>query len=106
LVLRSKLKNHRGDFETQITKPELPILRPKPGNPPPSWFWGSTKKPSVGFEAKPGETVATGFEVKPVKTVATDFKAKPAKTVKVVLMPNHSQTVNLVFEAQPKNSFS
>jgi hypothetical protein len=53
-----------------------------------------------------GEPVATGFEVKPVKTVATDFEAKPVKTVKVVLMSNHSQTVNLGFEAQPKNSCS
>jgi hypothetical protein len=35
LVLRTKPRNRRGDFETQITKPELPVLRPKPGNPPP-----------------------------------------------------------------------
>jgi hypothetical protein len=34
LVLRPKPRNHRGDFETQITKPELPVLRSKPGNPP------------------------------------------------------------------------
>jgi hypothetical protein len=33
LILRPKLRNHRGDFEAQITKPELPVLRPKPGNP-------------------------------------------------------------------------
>jgi hypothetical protein len=38
LVLRLKPKNHRGDFEAQITKLELPVLRPKPGNPPPPWF--------------------------------------------------------------------
>jgi hypothetical protein len=38
LVLRPKPRNRRGDFETQITKPELPVLRPKPGNPPPPWF--------------------------------------------------------------------
>jgi hypothetical protein len=35
-------------------------------------------KPTTGFEAKPGETVATSFE------------AKPVKTVQVVLRPNHS----------------
>jgi hypothetical protein len=35
LVLRPKPRNRRGDFEAQITKSELPILRPKPGNPPP-----------------------------------------------------------------------
>jgi hypothetical protein len=46
LVLRSKPRNCHGDFEVQITKPELPVLRPKPG-----------------------ETIATGFEVKPEKTV-------------------------------------
>jgi hypothetical protein len=38
LVLRSKPRNRRGDFEAQITKPELPVLKPKPGNPPPPWF--------------------------------------------------------------------
>jgi hypothetical protein len=91
LVLRPKPKNRRGDFKDQITKPELPVLRPKPGNPPPPWFLGSTKKPTAGFEAKLGETVATSFE------------AKPAKTVRVVLRPNHSQTVDLGFEDQPRN---
>jgi hypothetical protein len=35
LVLRPKPRNCRGDFETQITKPELPVLRHKPENPPP-----------------------------------------------------------------------
>jgi hypothetical protein len=122
--LRAKQRNRRGDFEAQITKSELSVLRPKLGNPPPPWFWGSTKKPTVGFEAKPGETIATsfedklektiatGFEAKPPKTVAagfeaklletvaTCFEAKPAKTVCVILRPNHSQTVAISFEAQ------
>jgi hypothetical protein len=31
LVLRPKPINHRGDFEAQITKPYLPVLRPKLG---------------------------------------------------------------------------
>jgi hypothetical protein len=90
-------------------------LRPKPENPPPPWFCGSTKKPITGFEAKPRETVTTsfeaklvktvaaGFEVKPLKTVATGFEAKPVKTVRVVLRPNYSQTVDHGFEAQPRN---
>jgi hypothetical protein len=39
-----------------------------------------------------------------VKTVAADFNAKPLETVWVVLRPNHSQTVDLDFEAQLKNS--
>jgi hypothetical protein len=115
LVLRPKPRNRHGDFDAQITKPELPILRPKPGNPPPSWFWGSTKKLTAGFEAKSEETVATsfevklekiitaGFEAKPLETVATGFEAKPAKTVRVVLRPNHSQIVDLGFEAQSRN---
>jgi hypothetical protein len=115
LVLSPKPRNRHGDFEAKITKPELPVLRPKPGNPPPPWFWGSTKKPTTGFEAKLGETVTTSFEAKlekivasdfeakPLETVATGFEAKPAKTVRVVLRPNHSQTVDLGFEAQPRN---
>jgi hypothetical protein len=102
LVLRFKPRNHHGDFETQINKSELPVLRHKPGNPPPPWFWGSTKKPTVDFEAKQEEivvisfeaklkkTVAAGFEVKPLETVATGFEVKPAKSVQVVLRSNHS----------------
>jgi hypothetical protein len=96
-------RNRHGDFEAQITKPELPILRPKLRNPPPPWFWGSTKKLNAGFEAKQGETVTTSFETKLKKTVATGFKAKPVETVRVVLTPNHSQTVDLGFEAEPRN---
>jgi hypothetical protein len=102
LVLRLKPRNRRGDFDAQIIKSELLVLRPKPENPPPPWILGSTKKPTIGFEAKPGETVATsfevklekivatGFEVKPEKTIVTGFEAKPAKTVRVVLRPNYS----------------
>jgi hypothetical protein len=92
LVLRPKPRNCRDDFEAQITKPKLPVLRSKPENPPPPWFWVSTKKPTTGFEAKPGKTVATSFEAKLVKTVATGFEAKPL------------ETVDLGFEAQPRNS--
>jgi hypothetical protein len=106
LVLRPKPRNRRGDFEAQITKPELSVLRLKPGNPPLPWFWGSTKKPTIGFEAKPKKTVGTSFEAKLMKTVAAGFEAKPAKTARVVLRPNHSQTVDLSFEAQPRNPCS
>jgi hypothetical protein len=83
MVLMPKPRNHRGDFEAQITKPELLVLRPKLGNPSPPWFWGSTKKPTADFEAKPEETVPTSFEAKLEKTVATGFEAKPAKTIAV-----------------------
>jgi hypothetical protein len=81
LVLRSKPRNRRGHFEAQITKPNLPVLMPKSENPPPPWFWASTKKPTTGFEAKPGETVATSFEAKLEKTVVTSFEVKLEKTV-------------------------
>jgi hypothetical protein len=124
LGLRPKPRNHRGNFDSQITKPELPVLTPKLENPPPPLFWGSTKKSTAVFEAKPGETIATrfeaklektvatgfetktektvtaGFEAKPPKIVATGFEAKPAKNVRVVLRSNHSQTVAIGFEAQ------
>jgi hypothetical protein len=112
LILRPKPKNRRDDFEAQITKLYMAVLRPKPGNPPPPWFWGSTKKSTAGFEATPGETIATsfevklektiaaGFEAKQLETIATGFEAKPVKTVRVVLRPNHSQTVDIGFEVQ------
>jgi hypothetical protein len=38
LVLRHKPRNHRDDFNAQITKLKIPILRLKPGNTPPHWF--------------------------------------------------------------------
>jgi hypothetical protein len=104
LILRTKPKNRRGDFETQIIKPELPVLRLKSVNPLPSWFLGSAKKPTTDFEAKPEETVATNFETKLEKTVITGFEAKPLEIVPVVLRPNHSQTIDLSFKAQPRNS--
>jgi hypothetical protein len=115
LVLRHKSRNRRRDFEALITKPVRPVLRTKPENPPPPWFWGSTKKLTAGFDAKLGEivatsfeaklekTVATGFEAKPAKIAAADFEAKPLEIVQVVLRPNHSQTVDLDFKDQPKN---
>jgi hypothetical protein len=42
LVLRPKPRNRRGDFEAPITKPELPVLRPK-----------SETLHHLGFEAQP-----------------------------------------------------
>jgi hypothetical protein len=58
---------------------------------------------ATGFDAKLEKAIATGFEAKLQKTVATGFEAKPEKTVPVVLRLNHRQTVNLGFEAQPRN---
>jgi hypothetical protein len=57
----------------------------QPTNRCPLGFEAQTKKPTTGFEAKLGETVATSFE------------AKLVKTVKVVPRPNQSQTVDLGF---------
>jgi hypothetical protein len=99
--LRPKPRNRCGDFKAHITKPELPVLRPKLGNPPPPWFWGSIKKPTTDFEAKPGETIATSFEANLEKIVAIGFEAKLAKTIWVVTRPNHSQTVTTSFQAKP-----
>jgi hypothetical protein len=101
LVLRPKSRNCRDNFEAQITKPKLPVLRPKPGNPPPPWFWGSTKKPTATFETQSGETVTTSFEAKLEKTVATDFEAKPEKTVTTGFKAKPPETVTAGFESKP-----
>jgi hypothetical protein len=58
---------------------------------------------TTSFEAKLEKTVTTGFEAKPLETITTGFVAKPVKTARVVLRPNHSQIVDLGFEAQPRN---
>jgi hypothetical protein len=100
-IFKHKPRNRRGDFETQITKLKLPVLRPKPENPPQPWFWGSTKKPIVGFEAKPGETVATSFEAKLEKTAVTGFEAKPEKTVTAGFEVKPPETIAAGFEAKP-----
>jgi hypothetical protein len=101
LLLRPKPKNRRGGFETQITKSELPVLRLKLKNPPPPWFWDSTKKPIIDFEDKSGETVATSFEVKLEKIAATGFEAKPAKTIATDFETKPAKTVAAGFEAKP-----
>jgi hypothetical protein len=96
LVLRHKPRNRRGDFEAQITKPGLPVLRPKPLETVATSFEAKPAKTvAAGFEANPLETVVVGFDAKPSETVTTDFEAKPAKTVRVVLRPNHSQTITI-----------
>jgi hypothetical protein len=101
LVLRAKPRNRRVDFEAQITKPKLLVLRPKPANPPPHWFQGSTKKPTTGFEAKPGETVATNFEAKLEKTITIGFEAKLEKTDTAGFEAKPPKTVIAGFEAKP-----
>jgi hypothetical protein len=93
LVLRPKPRNRRGDFEAQIIKSELPVLRPKPGNPPPPWLWCSTKKPTADFEAKPEEAVDTSFEAKLEKTITAGFEAKPLETATTVFEAKLVKTV-------------
>jgi hypothetical protein len=100
MVLRPKPRNYRGDFEAQITKPKLPILRPKPGSPPPPWFCGSTKKPTTGFEAKPGETVTSSFEAKLEKIVATSFETKLEKIVATSFEAKLENSIATSFEAK------
>jgi hypothetical protein len=101
MVLRPKPRNRHGDFGDQITKPKLPILRPKLGHTPPPWFWGSTKKRSAGFEAKPGETVASSFEARLEKTVITGFEAKSEKAVVAGFEAKPLEIVAAGFEAKP-----
>jgi hypothetical protein len=79
MVLRPKPRNCHGDFEAQITKPELPVLRPKPRT-----------LHHLGFEAQPRNR----------PPVLRPNQEKPSPPV---LRPNQSQTVDLAFKAQPRN---
>jgi hypothetical protein len=106
LVLKPKLRNRRGDFDAQITKSELPVLRSKPGNPPPPWFWVSTKKPTAGFKAKPRETATTSFEAKLEKTVAAGFVVKPLETVTTGFHAKPLETIAAGFEAKPPETIA
>jgi hypothetical protein len=113
MVLRAKPRNRRSDFETQITKPELPVLRPKLENPPPPWFWGSNKKPTIGFEVKPGETVTISFETKLKKNRRhwfwgqtsenrpSDFEAKPLTNRRHRFWGQNGENRPSGFEAKP-----
>jgi hypothetical protein len=56
------------------------------------WFWGQTS-----------ENRHSRFWRQTIRKHHHRFEAKPAKTGWVVLRPNHSQTVDLGFEAQPRN---
>jgi hypothetical protein len=93
--------NCHDNFDAQITKSKLPVLRPKSENPPPPWFCGLTKKATTDFEAKSGETVATSFKIKLEKIVATSFEAKLEKTVATSFEDKLKKTVTTGFEAKP-----
>jgi hypothetical protein len=91
-------------FEAKLEKTITTCFEAKPEKTIAAGFEAKPLKTvTAGFEAKPLETIATGFEAKPPETIATGFEAKPVKTVRVVLRSNHSQTVDLGFEAQPRN---
>jgi hypothetical protein len=106
LVLRTKPRNRCGDFEAQIINPALPVLRPKPGTPHHLGFEAQPRSRPPILRSNREKTIATSFKAKLEKTVAAGFEAKPLETVRVVLRPNHSQTVDLSFEAQPRNPLS
>jgi hypothetical protein len=121
LVLRPKLRNRRGDFEAQITKSELSVLRPKSGNPAPTHHLGFEAQPRNPppvlrqNREKPSPPVLRSNWRKPSHQVLRPNRQKPSppvlrpnrrETVRVVLRPNHSQTIDLGFEAQPKNPHS
>jgi hypothetical protein len=58
LILKPKTKNCRSDFEVEITKLKLLVLRHKLGT-----------HATTDFQVKPEETIVTGFELKPIETV-------------------------------------
>jgi hypothetical protein len=82
------------------------ILRPKSPNRS-CWVWGTKQKTlyHLGFEAQLRNR-HHWFWGQTEETVTTGFEIKPEKTVLVVLRPNHSQTIDPGFEAQPRNSRS
>jgi hypothetical protein len=82
MVLRPKPRNRRGDFESQITKPDLTVLRPKPGETVASSFEVKLEKTiASSFEAKPEKTSTTSFEANPEKTATAGFEAKLPETI-------------------------
>jgi hypothetical protein len=81
-------------------------FKAQPTNHRPLGSKGQTKKPSRWFWDPNHQTVAAGFEIQTEKPEAIGFEAKSEKTVLVILRPNHWQTVDFGFEAQPTNSSS
>jgi hypothetical protein len=69
----------------------------------PAWFWGPNEETVAVILTPKSPNRSCKFWVPNRKTRATGFEAKPEKTVRVVLRSNHSQTVDLGFEAQPRN---
>jgi hypothetical protein len=94
-------------FEAKLEKTIAIGFEAKPEKTVATYFEAKPPETVVaGFEVKTSETVSVGFEPKPLETVTTGFEAKPVKTVRVILRPNHSQTADLGFEAEPRNPCS
>jgi hypothetical protein len=74
--------------------------------PKSAWFWCPNQETvAVILRIKSptkSPTVVVGFVIQ-TETRATGFEAKPEKTIPMVLRSNHWQTVDLGFEAQPRN---
>jgi hypothetical protein len=71
----------------------------------PWWFYDPNYQiVATDFDAQTEKPSTTGFEAKLREIIATGFEAKSGGTAPLVLRPNHSQTVNLDFKAQPRNS--
>jgi hypothetical protein len=71
-----------------------------------AWFWGSNQETITVILRPKSPNRSCRFWGPNQKTRATGFEVKPEKTVRVVLRSNHSQTIDLVFEAQSRNTYS
>jgi hypothetical protein len=72
LVLRPKLRNHRGDFEIQITKPSTLRLGLKPRNRHDNFDVQIIKPLTLVLRPKP-RNCRSGFEVKPLTNYRHQF---------------------------------
>jgi hypothetical protein len=71
-----------------------------------AWFW-DPKQETVAVILRPiSLNQSCQFWGPNRETWATGFEAKPGEIVLVVLRPNHWQTIDLAFEAKPRNSRS
>jgi hypothetical protein len=108
-VLRPKPRNHRSNFEAQITKPELPILRPKPGNPTPPVLRPNGRKPSTLVLRLNQETRASHLHMDIIFTVIfMNSTARSRRVSHAVLSPsvlwrNRQTEVCMVLRPKPRN---
>jgi hypothetical protein len=93
LVLGHKPRNRRSDFKAQITKPELPVLRPN-----------RETLHHVGFEAQPGNRppVLRPNQEKPSPPVLRPNWRKPSPPV---LRPNWRKPSSVILRPNQRKSF-